>query len=134
MPLPLMNHFEFVLFAQRTRIPTFTRSIGFCVIWVCISSSSSSSSFSNFDRAPEGPEFEGKQADRESKESDTMRKALSGTQARVAMEVVVTAQSGTLVHALRIMQRRKFPYESLGFGITCLISFDTGPEGPESEG
>ena len=30
------------LFAQRTRIPTSARSIGFCVIWVCISSSSSS--------------------------------------------------------------------------------------------
>jgi hypothetical protein len=32
------------LFAQRTRIPTSARSIGFCAIWVCISSSSSSSS------------------------------------------------------------------------------------------
>jgi len=32
------------LFAQRTpRIPTSARSIGFCAIWVCISSSSSSS-------------------------------------------------------------------------------------------
>ena len=30
------------LFAQGTRIPTSARSIGFCVIWVCISSSSSS--------------------------------------------------------------------------------------------
>jgi len=30
------------LFAQRTRIPTSARSIGFCAIWVCISSSSSS--------------------------------------------------------------------------------------------
>jgi DTW domain-containing protein YfiP len=29
------------LFAQRTRIPTSARSIGFCAIWVCISSSSS---------------------------------------------------------------------------------------------
>jgi len=28
------------LFAQRTRIPTSARSIGFCAIWVCISSSS----------------------------------------------------------------------------------------------
>jgi len=32
------------LFAQRTRIPTFPRSTGFFVIWVCISSSSSDSS------------------------------------------------------------------------------------------
>jgi len=40
MPLPLMNHSELALFAQRTRIPTSARSIGFCVIWVCISSSS----------------------------------------------------------------------------------------------
>ena len=37
-----MNHTAFALFAQRTRIPTSARSIGFCVIWVCISSSSSS--------------------------------------------------------------------------------------------
>ena len=29
------------LFAQRTRIPSSARSIGFCAIWVCISSSSS---------------------------------------------------------------------------------------------
>jgi hypothetical protein len=28
-------------FAQRTRIPTSSRSIGFCAIWICISSSSS---------------------------------------------------------------------------------------------
>jgi hypothetical protein len=42
MPLPLMIHSAFALFAQRTRIPTSARSIGFCVIWVCISSSSSS--------------------------------------------------------------------------------------------
>jgi len=41
-PLPLMMHSALVLFAQRTRIPTSARSIGFCVIWVCISSSSSS--------------------------------------------------------------------------------------------
>jgi len=41
MPLPLMNHSALALFAQRTRIPTSARSIGFCVIWVCISSSSS---------------------------------------------------------------------------------------------
>jgi len=39
---PLLNHCALALFAQRTRIPTFTRSIGFCAIWVCISSSSSS--------------------------------------------------------------------------------------------
>ena len=42
MPLPLMIHPALALFAQRTRIPTSARSIGFCVIWVCISSSSSS--------------------------------------------------------------------------------------------
>jgi hypothetical protein len=45
MPLPLMIHSALALFAQRTRIPTSARSIGFCVIWVCISSSSSSSLF-----------------------------------------------------------------------------------------
>ena len=44
MLLPLLNHSALVLFAQRTRIPTSARSIGFCVIWVCVSSSSSSSS------------------------------------------------------------------------------------------
>jgi len=38
-----MIHSALALFAQRTRIPTSARSIGFCVIWVCISSSSSSS-------------------------------------------------------------------------------------------
>jgi len=36
-----MNDSALALFAQRTRIPTSARSIGFCVIWVCISSSSS---------------------------------------------------------------------------------------------
>jgi len=38
-----MIHSALALFAQRTRIPTSARTIGFCVIWVCISSSSSSS-------------------------------------------------------------------------------------------
>ena len=38
----LLNHSALALFAQRTRIPTSARSIGFCAIWVCISSSSSS--------------------------------------------------------------------------------------------
>jgi len=52
MPLPLMIHSALALFAQRTRIPTSARSIGFCVIWVCISSSSSSSSL-RF-RSPKG--------------------------------------------------------------------------------
>ena len=42
MPLSLLNHSVHALFAQRTRIPTSARSIGFCAIWVCISSSSSS--------------------------------------------------------------------------------------------
>jgi len=42
MPLSLLNHSALALFAQRTRIPTSSRSIGFCAIWVCISSSSSS--------------------------------------------------------------------------------------------
>ena len=40
MPLSLLNHSELALFAQRTRIPTSARSIGFYVIWVCFSSSS----------------------------------------------------------------------------------------------
>ena len=42
MPLPLMIHSALALFAQCTRIPTSARSIGFCLIWVCIRSSSSS--------------------------------------------------------------------------------------------
>jgi len=33
MPPPLMIHSALALFAQRTRIPTSARSIGFCVIW-----------------------------------------------------------------------------------------------------
>jgi len=44
MPLSLLIHSALALFAQRTRIPTSARSSGFCVIWVCIGSSSSSSS------------------------------------------------------------------------------------------
>jgi len=40
MPLSLLNHSALALFAQCTRIPTSARSIGFCAIWVCISSSS----------------------------------------------------------------------------------------------
>ena len=40
MPLSLLNHSALALFAQRTRISTSARSIGFCAIWVCISSSS----------------------------------------------------------------------------------------------
>jgi len=40
MPLSLLNHSALALFAQRTRIPTSAHSIGFCAIWVCISSSS----------------------------------------------------------------------------------------------
>ena len=40
MPLSLLNHSALALFAQRTRIPSSARSIGFCAIWVCISSSS----------------------------------------------------------------------------------------------
>ena len=43
MPLSLLNHSALALFAQRTRIPTSARSIGFCAIWVCISSSSGNS-------------------------------------------------------------------------------------------
>ena len=42
MPLFLLNHSALALFAQRTSIPTSARSTGFCVIWVCISSSSRS--------------------------------------------------------------------------------------------
>ena len=41
MPLPLSSYSILACFAQSTRIPTSARSIGFCVIWVCISSSSS---------------------------------------------------------------------------------------------
>jgi hypothetical protein len=74
MPLSLLNHSALALFAQRTRIPTSARSIGFCAIWVCISSSSSSNSgpsgpvsktgvtekfFYKFETGPEGPELEG---------------------------------------------------------------------------
>ena len=40
MPLSLLNHSTLALFAQRTRIPATARSIGFCAIWVCFSSSS----------------------------------------------------------------------------------------------
>jgi len=42
MLLPFMNHSALAVFAQRTRIPISARSTGFCVIWVCISSSSTS--------------------------------------------------------------------------------------------
>ena len=44
MPLSLLIHSALALFAQRTRIPTSARSIGFCAIWVCISSSSTTHS------------------------------------------------------------------------------------------
>jgi len=47
MPLSLLNHPALALFAQRTRIPTSARSIGFCAIWVCISST-----FEEMKRAP----------------------------------------------------------------------------------
>ena len=47
MPHSLLNHSALALFAQRTRIPTSARSIGFCAIWVRISSSSSSRSTQN---------------------------------------------------------------------------------------
>ena len=50
MPLSLLNHSLLALFAQRTCIPTSARSIGFCVIWVCISSSSSEIG-GNFERS-----------------------------------------------------------------------------------
>ena len=50
MPLSLLNHSALALFAQRTRIPTSARSIGFCAIWVCISSSSNSNS--SYDAIP----------------------------------------------------------------------------------
>ena len=39
MPLSLLNHSALALFAQRTRIPTSARGIGFCAIWIWISSS-----------------------------------------------------------------------------------------------
>ena len=41
MLLSLLNHSALALFALHTRILTSARSIGFCAIWVCISSSSS---------------------------------------------------------------------------------------------
>jgi hypothetical protein len=53
----LLNHSALALFAQRTRIPTSARSIGFCAIWVCISSSSIYQRI--YDKGPEGPEIEG---------------------------------------------------------------------------
>ena len=40
-PLSLLNYSALALFAQRTRILTSARSIGFYAIWVCISSTSS---------------------------------------------------------------------------------------------
>jgi len=43
MHLSLLSHSALALFAQRTRIPTSAHSIGFCAIWVCISSNSTSS-------------------------------------------------------------------------------------------
>ena len=43
MPLPLSSYSALALFCA-THTPTSARSIGFCVIWVCISSSSSSCS------------------------------------------------------------------------------------------
>ena len=55
---PLLNHSALALFAQRTRIPTSARSIGFCAIWVCISSSSSSNTNNNMQAGrlwPGGP-------------------------------------------------------------------------------
>jgi len=55
MPLSLLNHSALALFAQRTRIPTCARGIGFCAIWVCINSSS----MWYFETDPEGPELEG---------------------------------------------------------------------------
>ena len=42
-----------------------------------------------FDTGPEGPELEGKQANREFKAANTRRNGLSGTQARETMEVTV---------------------------------------------
>ena len=51
MPLSLLNHSALALFAQRTRISTSARSIGFCAIWVCISSSSSSEGMVKADTA-----------------------------------------------------------------------------------
>jgi len=40
MPLPFLNHSALVLFVKRTRIPISFRSIGFCAILVCVSTSS----------------------------------------------------------------------------------------------
>ena len=80
MPLALMNHSALALFAQRTRIPTSARSIGFCVIWVCIgsSSSSSSSSSSNFQQQPETVTEASSQSQKAQKVKRGSRLATSG--------------------------------------------------------
>jgi len=53
-----------------------------------------------FDTGPKGAELEGQQADKELKGAYTRREALSGAQAKVAMEVVVMVQIVPLVLAL----------------------------------
>ena len=64
------------------------------------------------DSGPEGAELEGLQTKREIKAASTSkyrRNNLSGAQASVTMEVMVAVHCGSLVHALRILQRRRFP-------------------------
>ena len=67
MPLSLLYHSALALFAQRTRIPTSARSIGFCAIWVCISS-----------RAPLVSRFAVMQTTRDADTGDTPRQLLAG--------------------------------------------------------
>jgi len=59
MPLSLLNHSALALFAQRTRIPTSARSIGFCAIWVCISSSSSAKGSSQLKISAKKSKYQG---------------------------------------------------------------------------
>ena len=63
------------------------------VLYVCV--------IIHFRTGPEEPVLEGEQANRESKATNTMRDGLSGTQAGVAMEVVLAVQIVKPPRALR---------------------------------
>jgi len=66
----------------------------------------------------------------------TRGKALSGAQAGVAMEVVIAVQSGPLVYALKLLQRRGVVRTHRGGGhheVPFSLVLDTGPEGLEFE-
>ena len=72
------------------------------------------------DTGPEGPELEGYQANRESKAANTRRNGLSGTQARVTMEVVVAVQSGTISFLILGQQSpSSLGYFSLGTAVSA---------------